>query len=125
LITLDYLILIFSHSQCPVENKNPMYLEAYPVLVLEMLDGGDLFHRIAQRSTVTEQYLAISFMSAIKALQSIHEKGFVHRDLKLENILCLRKTEPTEVKIIDFGFMTSTYIYIFVFTYLCYWVDVK
>ena len=102
-----------------------MYLEAYPVLVLEMLDGGDLFNRISKRSTVTEQYLAISFMSAMKALQSIHEKRFVHRDLKLENILCLRKTEPTEVKIIDFGFMTSTYIYIFVFTYLCYWVDVK
>ena len=109
MITLDYLLLIFSHSQCPVENKNPMYLEAYPVLVLEMLDGGDLFNRISKRSTVTEQYLAISFMSAMKALQSIHDRGFVHRDLKLDNIMCLRKTDPTEVKIIDFGMMKGEF----------------
>jgi calcium/calmodulin-dependent protein kinase (CaM kinase) II len=48
-------------------------------------------------------------MSAMKALQSIHDRGFVHRDLKLDNIMCLRKTDPTEVKIIDFGMMKGEF----------------
>lgn len=80
-------------------------MEAFPVLVLEMLEGGDLFNLISKRTRVTEHYLATSFLSAMTALRSIHERGYVHRDLKLDNIMCLQETEPTEVKIIDFGMM--------------------
>ena len=88
-----------------VANKTPDFLEPYPVMVLEMLDGGDLFNKISRKVRVTENYLAISFLSAMKALHSIHSRGFIHRDLKLDNIMCLKKTDPTDVKIIDFGMM--------------------
>jgi serine/threonine protein kinase len=114
--TLSYVLISFLllHYSCvlslltradAVENKNPLYLEAYPVLVLEMLEGGDLFNQIARRSRVTEHFLAVSFLSAMRALHSIHERGFIHRDLKLDNIMCLQQKEPSEVKIIDFGMM--------------------
>lgn len=83
------------------------------MLVLEMLEGGDLFNRIAKRSVVTEKYLAVCFRSATQALQSIHERGYVHRDLKLDNIMCLAETEPTEVKIIDFGLMKGRHWHAF------------
>ncbi len=99
-----------SYDVVSVENKNPSFLQAYPVLVMEMLEGGDLFSRIASRTGVTEHYLAVSFLSAVKALQSIHERGFIHRDLKLDNIMCLDSGDPTEVKIIDFGMMIGVYV---------------
>lgn len=61
----------------------------YPVIVMEMLEGGDLFARIMARRTVTENYLAVTFMSMVRALQSLHGRNFIHRDLKLGIIYVL------------------------------------
>jgi serine/threonine protein kinase len=54
---------------------------------MEMLHGGDLFQQISTRTNVSENYLAYSFKSAILALQSVHDKGYIHRDLKLDNLM--------------------------------------
>ena len=59
--------------------QNKRYLQAYPVIVMEMVEGGDLFDRIAQRTTVSEGYLADAFKSAMEALKGIHSRNFVHR----------------------------------------------
>lgn len=62
-----------------VPSKDPRFRYPYPVIVMEMVEGGDLFDRIASRTTVTENYLAAAFRSAMVALQGIHSRGFVHR----------------------------------------------
>lgn len=70
-----------------VPNKTPSFYRSYPVIVMEMLHGGDLFQKISTRTNVSENYLAYSFKSAILALKSVHEKGYIHRDLKLDNLM--------------------------------------
>jgi serine/threonine protein kinase len=62
-----------------VPDKNPRFLQSYPVIVMEMVEGGDLFDRIANRNHVSEHYLAQAFRSAMEALQGIHSRGFIHR----------------------------------------------
>ena len=37
------------------------------------------------------------------AINYIHQKDLVHRDLKLENILYSDKNDDSEIKVIDFG----------------------
>ena len=70
-----------------VPEKNSQFLNEYPVIVMEMLEGGNLFDRISKRTSVSESDLALSFRSAMEALRSIHNRGFIHRDLKLDNVM--------------------------------------
>lgn len=100
------MIGLFNDSASGViPDKFPAYCSPYPVIVMELLEGGDMFNRISTRSCVTEHYLAETFLSSMWALRSIHERGYVHRDLKLDNLMLVQPTEPSQVKIIDFGYV--------------------
>jgi hypothetical protein len=63
-------------------NKERALQHSYPVLVMELLSGGDLLHRIDARAragtAVSEKYLAATFRSAMLALQGIHKRFFIH-----------------------------------------------
>src|SRR5215813_2963680 len=68
--------------------------------VMEMLDGEELRHLLAQRKTLAlEDKLAI-MMQVCDGLHFAHQKGIVHRDIKPGNIMVLR---DGQVKILDFG----------------------
>ena len=78
---------------------------SYPILIMELL-GVDLFVHLEGRGDVSLSYLSQAFRSAMLGLQSIHERNFLHRDLKIDNIVMASLSEDTnELKIIDFGLM--------------------
>jgi serine/threonine protein kinase len=82
------LIGIFDDTPSGVmPDKYSNYCDSYPVIVMEMLQGGDLFARISTRTKVTENFLAVTFISMVRALQSLHARNFIHRDLKLGSSL--------------------------------------
>jgi serine/threonine protein kinase len=56
-------------------------------------------------STVSESDLANVFRQILWALQGIHGKGYIHRDLKLENIMLLNQKPDSPIRLIDFGMM--------------------
>jgi len=87
---------------------NRIYDQPYPVIVMEALEGGDLFDRIHSNFTVvSERYLAASFKCIIEALHKIHQKGYLHRDIKLENLMYESERIDSPLKIIDFGLMVK------------------
>jgi serine/threonine protein kinase len=73
-------------------------------LVTEHMAGGELYTRI-ERGSMPEQEVASIAFQLLQAVSYMHSRKIVHRDLKLENILC--KDELSNiVKVIDFGLAT-------------------
>jgi len=71
-------------------------------IVMELMEGGELYEEVIQRSTFSEKEAAIIIKQLLDALVYLHARQIVHRDLKLENLLLAKKGELT-VKLADFG----------------------
>ncbi|XP_021640216.2 CBL-interacting serine/threonine-protein kinase 17 isoform X2 [Hevea brasiliensis] len=88
--------------------KHPNVVRLYEVLaskskiymVLEYVNGGELFDRIASKGKLSEAQGRKLFQQLIDGVSYCHSKGVFHRDLKLENVLVDAKGN---IKISDFG----------------------
>ncbi|GAB4859010.1 CBL-interacting serine/threonine-protein kinase 1 [Ancistrocladus abbreviatus] len=69
-------------------------------MVLEYVNGGELFDRISYRGKLPEAEGRRLFQQLIDGVSYCHDKGVYHRDLKLENILVDAKGN---IKVSDFG----------------------
>uniref|UniRef100_A0A8C6Y6L8 Myosin light chain kinase family member 4 n=1 Tax=Naja naja TaxID=35670 RepID=A0A8C6Y6L8_NAJNA len=79
------------------ESKNDV------VLVMEYVEGGELFDRILDENSKLTEMDAILFIKQIcEGVQYMHQMYILHLDLKPENILCVNR-EEYQIKIIDFG----------------------
>ncbi|NXS91450.1 MYLK3 kinase, partial [Jacana jacana] len=72
-------------------------------LIMEYLDGGELFDRITDENYSLTELDAILFTKQIcEGVHYLHQHYILHLDLKPENILCVNHT-GNQIKIIDFG----------------------
>jgi serine/threonine protein kinase len=76
-------------------------------LVVELLSGGELFDRMKERRTFTENDCAIMLKRIIEPLLYMHEKGIIHRDIKPENLILRTKTSDYDIVLADFGLATE------------------
>nr|XP_019532034.2 myosin light chain kinase 2, skeletal/cardiac muscle [Aedes albopictus] len=73
-------------------------------VILELVQGGELFERVIDDDFVlTEKACAVFMRQICEGMEYIHSRSIIHLDMKPENILCLTKT-GNRIKIIDFGF---------------------
>eukprot|EP00978_Attheya_sp_CCMP212_P037059 scaffold172237_cov52-Attheya_sp.AAC.2 len=73
-------------------------------LVMEMMDGGDLFDRIVDKGKYSEVESRQIMRRILSAVYYLHEeKNVCHRDLKPENIMCVSRSSDICVKLTDFG----------------------
>lgn len=92
-----------ANAAADAEPAIPEAVKKSVFLVLEMLNGGELFECLIERGAYTELEAKEAMRAAVDALIEMHAHGVFHRDLKPENLLLTDKSDPTSVKLADFG----------------------
>ncbi|KIK94821.1 hypothetical protein PAXRUDRAFT_33317 [Paxillus rubicundulus Ve08.2h10] len=96
---------IHHHRQLHHPHVTQMYeviaTESHIWIVTELCSGGELFDYLAEKGRLSEDETRMIFGQLCLAVAYLHDKGIVHRDLKLENVLL---DERCRVKLGDFGF---------------------
>jgi serine/threonine protein kinase len=72
---------------------------------LELADLGTIFDVVLETGPMDEPLARHYFAQFLDGLSFIHDKGYVHRDLKAENLLL---DDQFDLKIADFGFAKYT-----------------
>jgi serine/threonine-protein kinase len=100
-----HVVEVYDFAQ---EKPAPGRPEGAWYLVMEYLDGEELRTELDREKTLAaERIIRILSQSAL-ALDSAHGKGFVHRDLKPDNIFLVRNGTGDTVKLLDFGSVKFT-----------------
>jgi serine/threonine protein kinase len=74
--------------------------------VLDLLTGGQLFHKIQERNGHFSAEEVREFMTGLlRGLSRLHSQRIMHRDLKPENIM-LRSSGSMTPTIVDYGLAT-------------------
>ncbi|XP_026534964.1 ribosomal protein S6 kinase alpha-5 isoform X3 [Notechis scutatus] len=69
-------------------------------LILDYINGGELFTHLSQRERFNEDEVRIYIGEIVLALEHLHKLGIIYRDIKLENILL---DSDGHVVLTDFG----------------------
>src|SRR4029078_1259405 len=101
---------IEAHAASKLEHENIVNVTDYgvaddgrPYLVMELLKGKTLYQRLLEGPLSLQESVAV-LVPLCHALSAAHAEGFVHRDVKPENIfLTSRPMNRFGVKVLDFG----------------------
>lgn len=75
--------------------------KGYPYMAMELLDGMSL--RSFMKKDVGWKRICLLFKLICEAMTEVHAAGFVHRDLKPDNVFIAEDADGDRVKILDFG----------------------
>ena len=79
--------------------------QTYLYFVMEYLPGGDLMNLLIKRGYLREDEARFILAEILLAIQNVHLAGFIHRDVKPDNVLITRNGH---IKLTDFGLSAKT-----------------
>jgi serine/threonine protein kinase len=98
--------------QILLEFSSPFIVKLYHIFessgrlcyVLDFMQGGNLATHISKNNKLIQSTARFFFAEVIIALEILHSKGFIYRDLKAENVLL---DSDGHIKFIDFNLSTT------------------
>ncbi len=84
-----------------------LFYDETPFIVMEYVHGESLAAHLTRHHTLTWQQSLEAILPIAEGLQALHEQGFVHRDLKPDNILCAHR-KRLDIRLVDFGVARNT-----------------
>ncbi|XP_056275097.1 serine/threonine-protein kinase Chk2 isoform X3 [Pseudoliparis swirei] len=88
---------------CLIRTEDFYQTEDNYYIVLELMEGGELFQRVKAQQQLNESIAKLYFYQMLKAVEYLHSKGIIHRDLKPENILLSSHDDVCLIKVTDFN----------------------
>lgn len=76
----------------------------YLYLVMEYIPGGDLMTLLIRYEIFSEELAKFYASELVIAIETVHKMGFIHRDIKPDNILI---DQHGHIKLTDFGLCTG------------------
>ncbi|KAH3756801.1 calcium/calmodulin-dependent protein kinase type 1 [Pelomyxa schiedti] len=76
--------------------------------VQQLMRGGELLGRLLEKKRFSEEETRRVMRSVLSALQYMHKKGVVHRDLKLENVVYESNQADSRICVVDLGLARFT-----------------
>merc|ERR550539_1611584 len=73
-------------------------------LIMEFLPGGDMMTLLMKKDTLSEECTQFYIAETALAIEYIHKLGFIHRDIKPDNLLLDARGH---IKLSDFGLCTG------------------
>ena len=73
-------------------------------IVMELMEGGDVFDRILDLQNYTEKDARDLAKTLLLAVDYMHQNGVAHRDIKPQNLFLDSKSDNSSIKVGDFGF---------------------
>jgi serine/threonine protein kinase len=104
---MDTEIRVLKSSECPyiiklhdvLKTQNNIYL------IMEYCEGGDLENYVKNKGKVEENIAKRWLSQLVETFIYLQEKGIMHRDIKLANILLTNKDDTVaDIRVADFGF---------------------
>lgn len=74
--------------------------DKYLYFVMDFIEGGDMFTLLRLQGRLSEEVVRTYIAELVVAMQYLHSRDIVYRDLKLENIMIDR---AGHVKLVDLG----------------------
>ena len=72
-----HIVKLFSHFED----------EKYCYLLMELVEGGNLFHKLTRENILLERVAAQYFREIVLAIEYLHSRNILYRDMKPDNIL--------------------------------------
>jgi eukaryotic-like serine/threonine-protein kinase len=91
----------FNHPRIVRTFKHGMTTKGEQFIVMEYLDGPGLNSLIIGHSKLLDGNRLTLMTQAAEALQTVHDAGFIHRDICPRNFVCTK--DASALKLIDFG----------------------
>ena len=102
-------VLSEARNQWIVELKFSFQDQKFLYLGMEYLPGGDLMTLLMEREILPEEDAKFYAAEMVLAIESVHEMGCIHRDLKPDNVLI---GKDGHIKLSDFGLSKKLDFYI-------------
>uniref|UniRef100_UPI003AB01F4E serine/threonine-protein kinase Chk2-like n=1 Tax=Centroberyx gerrardi TaxID=166262 RepID=UPI003AB01F4E len=88
---------------CLIKTEDFYQTENCYYIILELMEGGELFHRVKSQQQLKESVAKLYFYQMLRAVEYLHRNGIIHRDLKPENVLLASQEDVSLIKVTDFN----------------------